>query len=1072
MFSHKSFDNAYRGTRCLLIFVVCILANDSILHCEEQAVPLVQFNKDIRPILSENCYLCHGPDHSTREANLRLDIEAGITAPLQDNRQAIIRGKPEASELVRRIHSSEPDEVMPPPRTHKRLTAGQKELLKTWIAQGAPWEDHWSYIRIDYPVVPETSNPDWISNPIDQFILRRLEQQGLSPSPEADRRTLIRRLSLDLRGLPPTEAETEEFLSDGSPDAYEKLVDRLMGSSEYGEHRARYWLDAARYSDTHGFHLDNYRSIWPYRDWVVTAFNDNMPFDQFTVEQLAGDLLPDPAVSQKIATGFNRCNPTTSEGGAIDDEYLAIYAQDRVETTATVWLGMTMGCAACHDHKFDPVSQKEFYQMSAFFRNTTQKAMDGNQWDTPPSIKLYDPEQQRLRATLKKEIKRVEQRLAGTRFSDAATPSLISLVGRDAMHVRLDVSNEALILESRSGSRVIQSGDLCTTIDGTEGIRITPGTHAVIGDHANLDKDEPFTLSFWIYVPKDKLDQDVVLFGRYDPERENHGWKVELLKNRTVGFSVADNSDPQYGFQVISKDPLQQDSWNHVVLSYNALYQYDSIRTYDTAFELFVNGENPGFRGVNGKSKLYGSIAVDKPFVLGNASSDTVPQQLDRSTPTLAVSNLRIYDQVLTEIERKLLACEIETDHISIKQQEADADSTAQAEPARKISEEELLSALTQLRLSERELAILEATVPITLVMQEKKDSSPQAFVLDRGQYDLPGEQVGPGVPGVLPPLPDGETVDRLLLARWLVDPENPLPARVTVNRFWQELFGTGIVRTSEDFGSQGEPPTHLDLLNWLAAEFIQSGWDVKHMYKLMLMSSTYRQASDFRPELTTLDPDNRLLARGPRHRLDAEVIRDQALFLSKLLVDKKGGPPVKPYQPQGVWSAVAYTGSNTARFEPDSGAKLYRRSIYTFWKRTAPPPSMSIFDAPSRESCSVRRERTNTPLQALVLMNDPQFVEAARNLAEVVLRDGREDKAAALLSMVLGNPQSEDFRGLVMQSYQKFAESFQNDPSAARELIEIGESRTFQSHDPVKLAAWTMVASQIMNLDAFVMKN
>ena len=999
----------------------------------------IQFNRDIRPILSDNCFLCHGPDAGTREAGLRLDLESGISARLDSGKQAVVAGNPEQSELVRRITSENPDVQMPPPASDKTLRAEQVQVLQDWILQGAPWQDHWAFEPVRRPEQPAIAGETWSRNPIDPFILNRMQQAGLSPMEEADRVTLVRRVSLDTRGLPPTEEEVLAFLEDDSPDAYEKMVDRFLDSRHYGEHRARYWLDAARYGDTHGFHLDNYRSIWPYRDWVVDAFNENMPFDQFTVEQIAGDMLEDPSQSQLIATGFNRCNPTTSEGGAIDEEYEAVYAKDRVEATSTVWLGMTMGCASCHDHKFDPLSMREFYQMSAFFRNTTQKAMDGNIWDTPPSIKVFSKSEQARIDKTKRTVKKIQQEIGSPGSLLEAFPSVAE-----------DVARDVLVVEA-------QTGDSELGIDST--------TQVVVGDMADLDLNGPFSISFWIKFSKDAPKQDLNLFGKYDPENDDHGWRMRILKDRSIDFSLADDSDPQLKVSARSKDALKPGGWNHVLLTYNGFNQYDWIQTYQRALDFHLNGKQNGTKGINHRARLTGSIATSAPFVLGNASAKKKRSKEENEEPAIFIRDVRVFDAYLGSVESQLLATEIESKHIELKvDNQKDGKSIT--------SMNDLLGKLAELRSHEWQLTEIEGNAPITLVMRERQDSQPEARILERGQYDLPGEKVTAAVPEVFPPLPEGMEANRLSLAKWLVDPLNPLPARVTVNRFWQELFGTGIVKTSEDFGSQGEPPSHPELLDWLAVEFVESGWDIKHIYRLMLTSATYRQSSRVTGDRYRIDPENRLLARGPRFRLDGEILRDQALYVSGLMVDKEGGPPVKPYQPQGVWHAVAYTGSNTARFEPHSGEKLYRRSLYTFWKRTAPPPSMSIFDAPSRESCTVRRERTNTPLQALVLMNDPQFVEAARNLAQTVLLDNRTDKLRILLARTMGYTGDAEKEQILENSHKQFLAAYREDPDSAARLINIGESVPDPTVDPVELAAMTMVASQVMNQDPFLNKN
>ncbi|MFQ3225399.1 MAG: hypothetical protein ACI8Z5_001659 [Lentimonas sp.] len=1001
----------------------------------------IRFNRDVRPILSDNCFHCHGPDKNTREADLRLDTHEGILTELSDGRRTIIPGDPENSEFYKRIITTETDMIMPPLNSHKHLKAEHIQLFRDWIAQGAEWEDHWSFTQIERPAVPTVIHSEKVTNPIDAFILRKVERNGLTPNEEADGHTLVRRVSFDTRGLPPTTEEIIAFVSDESPDAYEQMVDRFIADQQFGEHRARYWLDAARYSDTHGYHIDNYRSIWPYRDWVINAFNDNMSFDQFTIDQIAGDMLPEPTQSQRVATGFNRCNPTTSEGGAIDDEYFAIYAQDRVEATSTVWLGLTMACASCHDHKFDPLSQKEFYQMTAFFRNTTQAAMDGNVQNTPPAIHAYIDEHLVETAQLEPIVNRTNQ-------------ELLPIIGHYV----------AANPDSREPFEWIaeDSLELRTATEET-GILIDQSTSNDLGDQTHLKVGTPFSLSFWVLVPeKDSRDKPLTLFGRYDPDTKNQGWLVKLEKNATITMQLVTDNEKPDTVKFTSMPKLKPGSWNHVLIAYDGTTSGgQQAVNYGAAFSMRINNAKAPKKGIGRRTKFRGLIGTDKPFVIGSAK----PAK-EAGSQKINIKDLRIFNTVLCQPEQELLALTIPSEHIkpSKPAKEADAVFTLDIES----TTQRMREASTALsRLKE-----LQVATPMTLVMQEKKDSEPFAHILARGDYASPGERVIAGVPEVFPPLAEDATPNRLALAYWLVNPENPLPARVNTNRFWQELFGTGIVKTSEDFGSQGEPPSHIELLDWLAAEFIESNWDMKHMYKLMLMSSTYRQSTTISPEELQADPENRLLARGARYRLDAEVIRDQALFVSDLIVEKIGGQPVKPYQPDGVWKAVAYSNSNTAKFNADTGDKLYRRSLYTLWKRTAAPPSMAIFDAPTRESCSVRRERTNTPLQALVLMNDPQFVEAARHLASVIITDEREDKFAALYARAMGAEPSEQVIQILKNTYDQVLPTYIENPAAANELLSIGDSPVDASIDPVQLATWTIVANQVMNLDSFISKN
>jgi hypothetical protein len=800
--------------RCVvraLVLVTCLVA--ATVHA---AAPAVDYNRAVRPLLSNHCFQCHGPDATKRQAGLRLDDADAALKPADSGARAIVPGRPDQSELVRRVFADDPDEVMPPPDANKPLRPEDKQTLKQWIAQGAKFQTHWAFTAPQRPPLPPVKDAAWPRTAIDRFILARLEAEGLRPSPEAERATLIRRLTLDLTGLPPTPAEVDAFLADTRGEAYEHLVDRLLANPHYGERLAVDWLDAARFADTHGFHIDSGRDMTRWREWVINAFQTNQPFDQFTIEQLAGDLLPNATLQQKVASGFQRNHMINFEGGAIPEEYHHAYLVDRVNTAGTVWLGLTIACVQCHEHKYDPISQKEYYQLYAYFNNVPENGLDGSKGNAVPLLPVPSPDQARRLEELAAEVREVEQQLA------AAKPE----------------SQQAL---------------------------------------------------------KERLAQ------------------------------------------------------------------------------------------------------------------------------------------------RK----------------------QAQAE--------------------------LERQIPTTMVMQEMAKPR-DTFARLRGQYDKLGEKVTAGVPAFLPPLPAGAPNNRWGLAQWLVHPGHPLTARVTVNRYWQMLFGIGLVRTAEDFGSQGELPSHPELLDWLAVEFQTPmtspggndthAWNVKALLKLLVMSATYRQSSVVTPELRAKDPENRLLARGPRHRLQAEFIRDQALAVSGLLNDQIGGPSVSPYQPPGIWEELASRadGKNwTAQeYAQSHGRDLYRRTMYTFWKRTAPPPSLVTFDAPDRETCVVRRARTNTPLQALVLMNDPTYVEAARKLAERMLTGGGatpEERIAFAFRLATARRPAEREVAVLKRVLEQQRAAFGQDEKAAAALVGVGEAPRPEQLDSRELAAWTLVASVILNLDETLTK-
>lgn len=824
------------------------------------AAPLtdrVQFNRDIRPILSDKCFACHGPDQTKRKAGLRLDVREAALARLKSGAAAVVAGKPEASELVARVFSAEASERMPPITSHKTLSQREKQLLKDWIAQGANYQPHWSIIAPVSQTPPVVRDQGWPRNPIDHFVLARLEREGVAPSPPADKITLLRRVTLDLTGLPPTPAEVDAFVADAAPGAYERVVDRLLASPRYGERMAVDWLDAARYADSNGYQVDRDREMWPWRDWVVNAFNRNLPFDRFTIEQLAGDMLPNATREQRVATGLHRNHMLNEEGGIIPEEFLAEYVADRVETTATIWLGLTVGCARCHDHKFDPLTQRDYYGLFAFFHNVPEKGV-GNfggppKQSAPPLLALTTPEQEKKLGELTAGIRKLEQELA------AATREL----------------NTA-----------------------------------------------------------------------------QAAWEKSLAEQKS-------------------------------------------------------------------------------------------PQLPPNIAKILAVAATKRTDKQKSELESHY---------------------------RRNVSTlgKRLYEPLARMR---KEKVELEAKVPTLMVMAETPQPR-ETFLLIRGQYDKKGEKVGPATPSVLPALSTALPRNRLGLARWLVDPGNPLTARVTVNRYWQALFGVGLVRTAEDFGSQGEAPSHPELLDWLATEFVRIGWDIKAMHRFLVTSATYRQSSRTSPRQQERDPENRLLGRGPRFRMGAEMIRDQALAASGLLVQTVGGPPVKPYHPAGLYELVVYQGG--VPYQQSKGADLYRRSLYTYWKRSVPHPAMLALGAPFREVCTVRRPRTTTPLQALNLLNDPTYVEASRFLAQRMMLEGGsppEQRIAHGFRLVVARPPRPQETAILAAGFRRMLGDFRADGKAASELLRVGEMPVNTALDGAELAAYTMVASTLLNLDETVTK-
>jgi hypothetical protein len=1026
----------------------------------------IKYNRDIQPILSENCFSCHGTDSAARKAGLRLDRFDTATDALDDGAIAIVPGQPGKSELIRRINVTD-DDQMPPAKVNKILLPSQKELLKRWIAAGAVYEPHWSFVPPQKAPLPKVKQARWVRNPIDDFILARLEQEKLKPNPEADRRTLIRRVTLDLTGLPPTPAEVTTFVGDKSTNAYEKVVDRLLASPAWGEQRAHYWLDVARYGDTHGIHFDNYREMWTYRDWVINAFNADMPFDEFTIENLAGDLLPHATRNQQIGSGFNRCNITSNEGGLIPEEYLVLYARDRTETTAQTWLGLTAGCAVCHDHKYDPLTQKDFYSLSAFFNNTTQAAMDGNIKNTPPVITVPRPEDDQRWQQLGDKLPAAEKAVAIRKTSASADftnwlahPNLLAITGKPPrkgllFSAPLDEGTGAEIKFAEAGSNGVvalgantnwQDGAVAEkayTISGQDAPALVP-----VGD---FERTNAFTYCAWV---KPAERHDGALFARMASSGGQYrGWDLWFANNQPAVHII--HEWPGNAIKVIARKELPKDQWSFVAVTYNGSSKAKGVQIY-------VNGELQAVDVAN--NNLKDTIRTTVPFKVG---------QRDAGQPAqgAGLQDLRIYGRVLSRAELaelmrvprlKWLAVKPAAQRSGAETEELFSLWLPEADPVYKqlVESRDAIKA-EQMKIRERGT--------VAYVMDERTNT-PEAYVLYRGQYDQRHERVTAATPAFLPPMAPDLPRNRLGFAKWLLTPENPLTARVTVNRFWQELFGVGIVKTSGDFGVAGEMPTHQELLDWLAVDFREHNWDVKRIFKLMVMSATYRQSAVVSPQKIERDPENRLLARGPRFRMDGEMVRDYALAASGLLTGQIGGPSVRPYQPPGLWDIVGMPEGNTRQYIQDHGDNLYRRSVYTFWKRQAPPASMEIFNAPSRETCTVRRERTDTPLQALVTLNDPQFVEAARHLAQASLEQNG-DALDFMAERLLARPLTAPERKIIESSAQGLLKYYQADPGDVQKLLAVGESKTDDKLNPPKLAAYTMVANELMNLDEVLNK-
>lgn len=973
------------------------------------------YNRDVRPILSKHCLACHGLDEDAREAGLRLDVRGAAIAELDSGETAIVPGNAQSSEVVARVVSDDPDLRMPPADRHEPLSAAEIETLTRWIDAGADYQQHWSLVPPEKKSPPEIVDEKPDLSPIDAFVRKRLATTKLQPAPAAAKYKLIRRLSLDLTGLPPSPTEVQTFVDDQRPDAYQRLVDRLLASPHYGERMAVNWLDAARYADTHGYHIDSHRDMWPWRDWVIDAFNDNLPFDDFTVWQLAGDLLPNATREQQIASGFNRNHGINYEGGAIPEEYLVEYVVDRANTTGTVWMGLTLGCARCHDHKYDPISQEEYFKFFAFFNTIDEKGLDGQRGNAVPNLPLPTKQQQSEQQRLTDEIEQLKQKLK---------PWEMKL--DDLQH---DWERK---IAAADGEAIKQ------TLQDSHWYRLGPQIEETASEVLQHDHLTPAT--------KVDINQPVQIKGK-----------------------------PQ--------------AW--------------------TKFDELIDGHTHNFPWERSANYLVRTITVDKPqrVTVSIGCSDALKfwfngqLLVDRDRPVPVVKRQHEFDLELQAGKNQLLvkivniswecdfyfALRASTPRLPLKIEKIlakmrDARSTDDSEKLKDFYRENIAEAAeyhqlqTELLAKRRQLDELVATIPTTMVMREMSQPR-KTFRLDRGQYDSPQEEVVPTTPSVLPPLPTDSPTNRLALARWLTDPAHPLTARVTVNRLWQMLFGVGLVATSGDFGTQGEWPSHPELLDWLAVELVDSGWDVKHMLRLIVMSETYRQSSAATPEKIAIDPNNRLLSRGPRFRLQAEFIRDLALKTSGLLNDRIGGPSAKNYQPPGLWLELAHQKDNSKftaqQFEQASGDELYRRGLYTFWKRSVPPPNLITFDAPNRETCTVQREITNTPLQALVLLNDPTYVEAARALAERVMREAETDRqraSRAFLLVTSREPSDQEIDILLKQLVWQRTQ-FADESDAAEKLLDMGDSPRDASLTPAEHAAWTSVASLILNLDETITK-
>ncbi len=1031
---------------------------------DEDRTAKVDFNFQVRPILSDKCYNCHGPDSRNRKAGLRLDIKEGAFGTTASGARAVVPGDLEASELAWRISAADEAERMPPKSLGRSLSPREIDLLKRWIEQGAPWQAHWSFLPPTAATPPSVKHAGRVQNPLDYFVLARLEQEGLAPTSEASRERLIRRATFDLTGLPPTLAEIDAFLADRGPGSYERLVDRLLASPRFGERMAVDWLDLARYADTYGYQADVYRATWPWRDWVVSAFNADLSYDQFITWQLAGDLLPEASRAQVLATAFNRHHRQTNEGGSIEEEFRVEYVADRTNTFATAFLGLTLECARCHSHKYDPITQKEYYQLFSFFNSIDESGLYSHFTNAvpTPTLPLKTQEQERAVAAIEAQIKQAESELA--RLSNARRPAFEAWLKLPKRELEVAGLIGDFPLEENVGGKVPNRADAAKPgqqtdnpepVEGRIGKALRfSGENNLTLPLGNFDRFEPFSLSLWVKTP-DHKDRAVILHRSMAwTDAGSRGYQL-LIEDGRLSFGLI-HFWPGNAVGIQSREPVPLNQWAHVAITYDGSSRADGLA-------LYVDGRPTPREVVRD--------CLTKNITGGGNDHITIGQRFrDRGFKNGEVDEIKIFNRVLSPLEVGQLR-----DGKTLTQALAAAPEKLDESQRRgllayylSVVDGDYKSRQEALRLQRKRRSELVDPVPEIMVMKELRQPRP-AFLLKRGAYDAPAERVESNTPTSLPPFQSSWPRNRLGLARWLTAPDHPLTARVAVNRFWQAFFGHGIVATPEDFGSQGQLPTHPELLDWLARSFIDSGWDTKQLIRLIVTSATYRQTSDAPLELVAKDPDNLLLARGPRFRLPAEMIRDGALASAGILVGQFGGPPVKPYQPPGLWEE-----KSGLTYERDIGAGSHRRSLYSFWKRTSPPPAMLTFDATTREVCAVKRQTTATPLQALVLLNDPQFVEAARALAQCALKKGGSalsDRITFVFrSLTARQPDSRELATLTAL-YQEQYDEFRAGRADAHKLLEVGDVPRDPTLDPVECAAMTALAQAVFSYDETIMR-
>ena len=1018
----------------------------------------IDFNRDIRPILSNKCLACHGQDPKAVQGGLKLNLRDSAIAKLSSGHFAIVPGHPEQSELLRRVESKNPDVKMPPPGSNKTLTDDDRATLRKWISEGAEYKEHWAFVPPVRATLPAVKLNGWVRNPIDTFVLAKLEGHGLKPSPEADKATLLRRVSLDITGLPPTPGELTSFFANKSPKAYEQEVDRLLASPRYAERMAMDWMDYARYADSNGYQSDWERFQWRWRDWVLDAFNTNMPYTDFITKQLAGDLLPNATLDDKIATGFGRNHRINTEGGVIAEEWRTENVIDRVETTTTVFLGLTAGCARCHDHKYDPITQKDFYSLYAYFNNVPETGSgEERPVNHPPFIKAPTKEQQPEYYALQGKIQDLQAKMRTVELGHEAEAQawvMPPAPGTEAL-------KDATIARYRLGKNLAVTDGAATTPSVVGKVKFNAGrsTGAVVtgdgayvdlGDVANFERDKPFAFSVWV----NPAGGGGSAISKMDSGADYRGWDLYMQDNRPAVHLIS--KWPMDALKVTSKMSVPMNRWSHVAVAYDGSGKAVGMHIFVDGKLTKTEVEADQLKGAT-QSKVTAKVGT-------RTGSDTFKGQVD---------DLAFFNRALTAEEISPLAkVDPARPLLGIPVEKRTADQKLAIAASWSEAHDTTFAALSAAKkTNQASFDELDNKVVTVMVMAEMPKPR-QAHVLIRGQYDHPGVEVNARTPTALPAPPPGTPNNRLGLAEWIASPANPLTARVEVNRLWERCFGIGIVATTDDFGTRADFPSHPQLLDWMATEFVRLHWDVKAMLKEILMSATYRQSSASTAEAINADPNNRMLARGPRFRLPAEVIRDQAMYAAGMLTEKLGGPSVRPYQPNGIWDDVSVYG-NLHNYKHEVGANLHRRSLYTFWKRTGAPPEMTLFDVPGREICTVERSRTDTPLQALALLDDVTYIEASRALAQKAISvagsDPRERIAYMFTSMTGRVPTGAEMKILGNGFWERLAH-FQKDTNDAERLINIGDWPTADLN-PAALAAYTTVASTILNLDETITK-